>query len=142
MFSDGGLFILHHKIIRRGILNIMNEFTGIHILGELYGVSYEKINSLDFMETLLVKGIEESNATICGTSIKKFKPQGLTILILLSESHVAVHTYPEKGSIFFDIFTCGLNCSPDKFVERIIRELNPVEHNISLIERGNYNGSK
>lgn len=120
----------------------MNEFTGTHILGELYGISYEKINSLDFMETLLVKGIEESNATICGTSIKKFKPQGLTILILLSESHVAVHTYPEKGSIFFDIFTCGLNCSPQKFVESIVKELNPTKKNISLIERGNYYESK
>lgn len=114
----------------------MHEFTGKHIFGELYGVSFEKLNSLDFMEALLTKGIKEANATICGTIIKKFMPQGLSILVLLSESHVSIHTYPEKNSIFFDIFTCGSNCQPDKFVEKIVQELNPVKKNISLIKRG------
>lgn len=120
----------------------MNKFVGKHILGELYGISYEKINSLDFMETLLEKGIEETRATICGTSVKKFKPQGVTILILLSESHVAVHTYPEKGSIFFDIFTCGLNCFPERFVDIIVEELKPIKKYISVIERGKYSETK
>lgn len=120
----------------------MNQFIGTHILGEFYGVSYEKINSLDFMENLLVKGVEATKATICGTSIKKFKPYGLTILILLSESHVAIHTYPEKGSIFFDIFTCGLKCFPEKFVDIMVNELNPIEKKISIIERGNFNEVK
>lgn len=114
----------------------MHEFKGKHILGELYGVSFEKVNSLDFMENLLRKGVESADATICGITVKKFVPQGLSILILLSESHVSVHTYPEKNSIFFDIFTCGSKCKPEKFVEMMERELNPFKKNITLVERG------
>lgn len=119
----------------------MHEFTGRHILGELYGVSFEKVNNLDFMENLLRRGAEAANATICGTIVKKFKPQGLSILILLSESHVSVHTYPEKESIFFDIFTCGIKCKPYKFVEVIENELKPSEKNIKVVERGNKNAT-
>lgn len=114
----------------------MHTFIGKHIFGELYGINSEKINSIDYLETVLTRGVTNSNATICGTLIKKFVPQGLSVLILLSESHVSVHTYPENNSIFFDIFTCGTKCCPEKFVDELIRELNPCNKNIKIIERG------
>ncbi len=119
-----------------------HKFIGKHILGELYGIPYDIINDLDYMKTLLIKGTEEANATICETIAKRFDPQGLTVLILLSESHVSVHTYPENNSVFFDIFTCGIECDPDKFVKKIIEELKPAKEKILSVKRGNEDESK
>ena len=47
------------------------------------------------------------NVTILNISKYKFEPQGFTILALLAESHISFHTFPEKGIISFDFFTCG-----------------------------------
>lgn len=114
----------------------MYKFIGKHILGELYGIRSDFINNLDELELIMRKGIEEANATICGILVKKFVPQGISIVVLLSESHVSIHTYPENGSVFFDIFTCGTNCRPEEFVKYIIKEMKPQKRNIKMVRRG------
>lgn len=60
----------------------------------------------------------------------------VTLMVLLSESHISIHTYPEFGSMFFDIFTCGNKCMPQKVVEILKRELHPLNQKIKILERG------
>jgi len=50
---------------------------------------------------------EASGASVVRTIYKKFIPQGVTVLSLLEESHISIHTWPEKGEAAVDIFTCG-----------------------------------
>lgn len=50
---------------------------------------------------------EASGASVVRTIYKKFVPQGVTVLSLLEESHISIHTWPEKGEAAVDIFTCG-----------------------------------
>lgn len=112
------------------------NFCGIHVLGEIYDANKEKLNNLDFLVEALSRGVEKSNATCVGTLIKKFEPQGLSVVMLLSESHVSVHTYPEYNSLFFDAFTCGEKCNPEMIIQTLKSELGSDLVNINVMKRG------
>ncbi|WP_051355841.1 adenosylmethionine decarboxylase [Acetobacterium malicum] len=112
------------------------SFTGTHVFGELYGVSYENLDSIDQLEEILTRGIEESKAKCLGIMTKKFKPNGVTLLALLSESHVSVHTYPEHNALFIDAFTCGTLCDPRVIINTFIQKLHPEKNVISETQRG------
>lgn len=113
-----------------------HDFYGIHALGEIYDVEEEKINNLDFILNAISQGVKNANATCIGTLVKKFEPQGLSILMLLSESHVSIHTYPEYHSLFIDAFTCGKKCDPKVIINTLVRKLNSSSAKINVIERG------
>ena len=83
------------------------EFFGKHLIVEGYGIQSEDLNNVDLFLSLFNKGIKKADVTNCGVLVKKFDPIGMTIIILLAESHISIHTYPEKGAFFLDIFTCG-----------------------------------
>ncbi len=116
------------------------DFEGIHILGELYDINREKLNSLDILENTLSLGIKRANLTSHGTLVKKFIPEGITIIALLSESHISFHTYPEHNCLFFDIFTCGYSCKSQEVLNQLIDDLNPKRKNIKEIKRGGLDG--
>lgn len=116
--------------------NRIHLFTGTHVLGEMYGVLSEDLDSIDKLVEILNEGIEQSHATCEGTLVKRFYPHGVSIVILLSESHVSIHTYPEINALFVDAFTCGLNCNPEAIIDNLIVNLNPSETNINVITRG------
>jgi S-adenosylmethionine decarboxylase len=80
---------------------------GQHCLLNLYGCNAEILENVEFMLTTLKTVANECGATILHCAHHKFEPQGLTAFLLLSESHISVHTYPEQNSAAFDIFTCG-----------------------------------
>jgi S-adenosylmethionine decarboxylase proenzyme len=81
------------------------------------------------------RAVEASGATILNRTHHVFPPDGLTAVYLLSESHASIHTYPEFGACFVDLFTCGDHCSPVGF-DQILREyLGPSEVNARLFLR-------
>lgn len=112
-------------------------FEGIHVLGELYGINEELLNDFNLLEEAVSAGIIEANTTAHGTLVKKFFPTGITLITLLSESHVSLHTYPEYNCMFLDAFTCGQHCNPQKIIDRIIIATNPKKVILKNIERGN-----
>ena len=71
----------------------------------------------------------------CDSNIsKKFEPQGVTVLCLLSESHISIHTWPEEGKAAVDVYTCG-DCNPKIGCDIIIQQLYAQDHTLSYIER-------
>ena len=78
---------------------------GEHITLDIIGANHEYDPT--FFEKLIYKISKAANVTVLQISKYKFKPQGFTILALLAESHISFHTFPEKGIISFDFFTCG-----------------------------------
>jgi S-adenosylmethionine decarboxylase len=115
-------------------------FHGVHVFGELYGVESKLLDDVKLLESALKKGISKSGATLCNIQIKQFEPNGITILALLSESHASIHTYPEKGALFFDAFTCGDRCKPEQIAEALIEALNPRNNDLNVIKRGDVPG--
>lgn len=107
---------------------------GKHYLLNLYGCSFDSLNNekllIDLMESAAIK----SGATIIQTIFKKFDPQGVTAICLLSESHVSAHTWPEEGKASLDFFTCGI-CDPKIGVDLVIEALKPTDYDLKFVQR-------
>ena len=80
---------------------------GRHVLVDISGASAELLNDLDALEQSLRQAAVTEGVTVLGAMNPAFCPSGVTILLLLAESHISLHTYPEQGRAFFDAFTCG-----------------------------------
>ncbi|MGO4612770.1 adenosylmethionine decarboxylase [Nocardia sp. 2YAB30] len=113
------------------------EFTGWHVLAEFGGVDADLCDDLERLESALRKSLLAAGVTICDVVHKKFDPQGVTVLALLSESHASIHTYPESGDIFVDVFTCGsIGAGASKAVETLRDMLSPKDVRMQVIRRG------
>ena len=78
---------------------------GEHVTLDIIGT--EKEYDSKFFEKLVYKIAKKAKVTVLEISKYKFEPQGFTLVALLAESHISFHTFPEKGIISFDFFTCG-----------------------------------
>ena len=83
----------------------MVKKVGEHITLDILGTTKEYAPS--FFEKLVYKIAKKAKVTVLEISKYKFEPQGYTLVALLAESHISFHTFPEKGIISFDFFTCG-----------------------------------
>ena len=80
---------------------------GQHLLLEVYNVPFDKLNDSEKIEKTMVRAVETEGLTVLNTFTHQFEPYGVTTLISLAESHLSCHTWPEKGCVAIDIFTCG-----------------------------------
>ena len=69
------------------------------------------------MRLMLYNAAKECNSTLLNLSVHKFEPQGFTGIAMLAESHISIHTWPEKGMAVCDIFTCGDHTNPQVGVD-------------------------
>ncbi|WP_245379914.1 adenosylmethionine decarboxylase [Kibdelosporangium banguiense] len=114
----------------------VGEFAGRHVLAEFEGVAAELLDDPEFLVDSLQRALEKAGATVCDMSFKQFEPQGVTVLALLSESHASIHSYPERGAVFIDVFTCGKRADPELAVNLLRDMLNAGVSRISVIHRG------
>lgn len=111
------------------------EFIGTHVTAEFYGISEVVLTDPSIMKDFLVEAVEQAGANVLGESIAMLNP-GYTLVLLLSESHASIHTYPENDSCFIDIFTCGRECEPDKAIDILAHHLSPTQYDRRSIDRG------
>ena len=107
---------------------------GKHLLLEIYDGEPDALNDHIFLKDLLFDGIMKSKSKILNTIIHKFDPQGCTILFALAESHVSLHTWPERGCLSADFYTCG-DKDPEIIAKSVIKGLKSKKHRIRLINR-------
>ncbi|PES64195.1 adenosylmethionine decarboxylase [Bacillus cereus] len=109
---------------------------GRHIIVDLWGVDFSLLNDIHFLEHHLIAAANHSGAHVLNVSNKEFHPYGVTVLILLSESHLSIHTYPEKEFAAIDCYTCGTSVDPQKAIDSIISVLKPERMHIKKLIRG------
>lgn len=97
------------------------QFFGRHMIAQYYDCDTEAINNTEKLSEVMKIATDASGAQILQSMEQKFVPSGFTMVLLLSESHASIHTYPEHGACFIDFFTCGHICSAEKF-EAILRD--------------------
>ncbi|HAP32361.1 MAG TPA: S-adenosylmethionine decarboxylase proenzyme [Firmicutes bacterium] len=85
---------------------------GRHVLAELYGCSPEILDDTLKIEEVMVNAALEAGAEIREVIFHEFCPQGVSGVVVISESHLAIHTWPEHGYAAVDIFTCGSTVDP------------------------------
>ena len=86
---------------------MLEKILGHHIVAEIRDSDKEKLNDIDLLINTLVEACKKGGAGVIGHIEHKFTPHGVTVLVLLSESHCSVHSYPEYGYVACDAFTCG-----------------------------------
>ncbi len=111
---------------------------GTHIVAEFHQCRKEVLNDRQALESILTRGIQECGLTFVNITSHCYDPVGITVIAVISESHVAVHTYPEARHASIDVFTC----SPHKAItanllEYLKEAMGPVTTRVAEISRGN-----
>lgn len=107
---------------------------GNHLLLEVYHVEYSILNTLEPLLDVMIKSVETAGMTILNTSTHCFDPQGLTVVLTLSESHCSLHSWPEKGCAAIDVYTCGEG-KPHIVVNELISYFKTDQYNLREIIR-------
>ncbi|MBB3665007.1 MULTISPECIES: adenosylmethionine decarboxylase [Prauserella salsuginis group] len=114
----------------------VGAFSGTHVLAELDGVDPRLLDDEPFLRAALARTLTEAGATVCDVIAHRFQPQGVTVLAMLAESHASVHTYPEIGAAFVDVFTCGDRADPAHAVQLLGDALSSGPVTMSTVRRG------
>lgn len=85
---------------------------GTHIVCELSGCDPEVLSDVDTVHAMMVAAAKASRATIMESAFHRFEPQGVSGTVILAESHLSIHTWPEKGYAAMDFYTCGDHTDP------------------------------
>ncbi len=85
---------------------------GRHVLAELYGCASEPLDDQELVQQYMREAALAAGAEIRECVFHKFSPQGVSGVVVISESHLAIHTWPELGYAAVDVFTCGEKVDP------------------------------
>lgn len=85
---------------------------GRHVTMDLREVAFEKLNDIQFLKGIMYEAAAQCGATVVAENFVQFSPQGVTGVLVLSESHLSIHTYPEEGFAAIDCYTCGYTVDP------------------------------
>jgi len=94
-----------------------------HILFTLKDCPSNLLNDEGKIRDTLYAASKECSSTLLALHSHKFHPQGVTAIAMLAESHISIHTWPERGTAVCDVFTCGDHTDPQKGVECLRIEL-------------------
>lgn len=109
-------------------------FAGTHLLVELWNAS--NLSDVELTERTLISAAEEAGATVLHSFLHPFGPDmGVSGVVVLAESHISIHTWPEREYAAVDIFMCG-DCDPYKAVAVLKECFAPGFVQISEQKRG------
>ena len=94
-----------------------------HILFTLKGCPFELLDDKEFIRMLLYRATKECKSTLLNLAVHKFDPQGVTSIAMLAESHISIHTWPEKLMAVCDVFTCGDRTLPQSAMQYMYENL-------------------
>lgn len=136
--SHFGLFLALRNGFRREVKIVKEskfKAEGKHLLLNLSGCKSELLND----EQRILKILEEASRLVGSTKLgsisHKFKPQGVSAVLLLKESHISIHSYPEEGKAFLDVFTCGKKPNPLKAVDYIVESFKATRKTTKFVKR-------
>lgn len=96
---------------------------GQHLLAEFYDCEPNILNNCQLIEDLMCEAAERCGATIVTKDFHMFSPYGVSGVVIIAESHLAIHTWPEYGYAAVDLFTCGDSCKPNVAYEFLREKL-------------------
>lgn len=109
---------------------------GRHILAEIYGCDFAILNDIKKVEEIMVNAALEAGAEVREFVFHKFSPQGVSGVVVISESHLAIHTWPELGYAAVDVFTCGEKVNPWDACKFLTEQFKAQHVDAKEVERG------
>lgn len=114
---------------------------GRHLLLELHGCSPEILNSLETVKTTLVEAAKRAEATIVDVVFHEFNPFGISGVVVIAESHLSIHTWPEYRYAAVDIFSCGETLKPEEAAAYLVEQFGASHASCVEVKRGVFPGS-
>lgn len=114
----------------------MEQALGRHILCEAYGCDPEVLNDRKVVEQIMVDAALRTGAEVREVAFHKFSPQGVSGVVVISESHLAIHTWPELGYAAIDVFTCGDTVDPWKACDYMTEAFRATTVDAKEVTRG------
>ena len=109
---------------------------GQHLILELYGCSAETLSSVADVQDAMIKGARAAGATIIDSIFHHFEPYGVSGVVVIAESHFAIHTWPEHNFASVDLFTCGEKTRPWEAFKTVKKMFKATHFSVMKLERG------
>ena len=107
-----------------------------HYVAEASGCDSEIISDVEKVRKILIKAAEKANATLHAISFHQFPPSGVSGIVVISESHISIHTWPEFRYVALDLYTSGDLVEPEKGIEYAVKAFRSTSYLITKITRG------
>ena len=109
---------------------------GTHIVCELSGCNAALLTDVDAVATMMEQAALEANATPITKAFHRFQPQGVSGVVVIQESHLSIHTWPEAGYAAMDFYTCGDHTDPWLACEYAAKQLQATSVLATELKRG------
>jgi len=109
---------------------------GTQLAVELFDCDENLLNDNNLLERSLIEAATNAGATVVDSVFHQFNPYGISGAVIIAESHVAIHTWPEYRYAALDIFTCGNEADPDTIANEVKAVLRAERMEVSRILRG------
>lgn len=109
---------------------------GHHYIVEGSGCNPDVLSRVEAVEQIMVRAAGVADVQVWAISFHRFSPNGVSGVVVISESHLSVHTWPEAGYVALDIFTCGENAKPEAAVQHALKAFGASNMHITEVTRG------
>ncbi|HOO74984.1 MAG TPA: adenosylmethionine decarboxylase [Tepiditoga sp.] len=116
----------------------MAKSLGRHLIAEFYDCNHDILDNVEKIEYFMKKAAIATGATIVTSTFHRFLPHGVSGAVIVSESHLTIHTWPEYGYASIDLFTCGDDVDPWKAFEHLKISLDSSRTHVTEHLRGIY----
>lgn len=109
---------------------------GRHVIAELWDCNTDKLNDMDLIERIFVDAALKAGAEVREVAFHKFAPHGVSGVVIISESHLTIHSFPEHGYASIDVYTCGDRIDPNVAADYIAEALESKTRENIEVPRG------
>jgi S-adenosylmethionine decarboxylase len=113
-----------------------STYMGRHVLAEFFECNANVLNNPALVEQLMKEAANACGATIVQSCFHRFSPYGVSGVVVIQESHLAIHTWPENGYASVDLYTCGETCDPHVAFEFLRETLHSAHTCYTELHRG------
>jgi S-adenosylmethionine decarboxylase len=114
------------------------ETIGFHYVVEAAGCDPEILADANKLREIFLEAAKIGKMEVKMTHFFKFSPTGVSGMVVVAESHLSIHTWPERGYAAIDVYTCGTKADPEKAVDYILDQIKAKYAHVSEIKRGIY----
>ncbi|MFG6116486.1 adenosylmethionine decarboxylase [Halobacillus sp. MO56] len=109
---------------------------GRHVIAELWNCNMDKLNDINYIEKVFVDAALRAGAEVREVAFHKFAPHGVSGVVIISESHLTIHSFPEHGYASIDVYTCGDRIDPNVAADYIVEALDAQTNESVEVPRG------
>ena len=109
---------------------------GRHLLLELFDCDLDAINNVEAVKGALIEAAKRAQATIVDVVFHEFNPFGVSGVVVIAESHLSIHTWPEYRYAAVDIFSCGDILQPEIAARYLVEQFGAERTSVVEMQRG------